>query len=410
MTSPTPTHLAPYSATDAASPAQDHSLLAPPEIDTEAAAVETPALVLELNAAMRNMRRLQHAANKAGVKLRPHAKAHKCPDIARLQIAEGAVGICCQKVSEAIPFVAAGIRDIHISNEVVGPQKVRQLAELALVARMSVCVDHASQIDALAMSTDAVSAHLGVFIEIDIGQHRCGVATVDEAVALAKHIAAHPQLEFRGLQAYHGGMQHKRGFEERKAMAEQAASRAAQIARALRDAGYPCETITGGGSGSAEFDFTSGVFTEIQAGSYVFMDVDYASNDYVGELRFEHSLFIAASVMSVSVPDQVVVDAGLKSMSVDSGLPWIWENAQRSDAFAYTAANDEHGIVRRIEQTGASDTPSTHDQQPFPSIGARVMLVPGHCDPTFNLYDRLVVIDQDRVAHVWPISARGMSW
>jgi D-serine deaminase-like pyridoxal phosphate-dependent protein len=410
MTSPTPTHPAQFASSDAAAPASDHSLLAPPEIDSDAAAIETPALVLDLNAAMRNIRRLQHAANKAGVKLRPHAKAHKCPDIARLQLAEGAVGICCQKVSEAIPFVAAGVRDIHISNEIVGPQKVRQLADLALHARMSVCVDHVSQIDALAMSTDAVSAHLGVFIEIDIGQHRCGVATLNEAVALAKHIAAFPQLEFRGLQAYHGGMQHKRGFDERKEMAAQAASRAAEIAQGLRDAGYPCETITGGGTGSAEFDFASGVFTEIQAGSYVFMDADYASNDYVGELHFEHSLFIAASVMSVAVQDQVVLDAGLKSMSVDSGLPWIWENAQRSTSFTYTAANDEHGIVRRVDHSGSTDDATSGELAPFPSLGAQVMLVPGHCDPTFNVYNRLVVIEQERVAHVWPIAARGMSW
>ncbi|HTJ92254.1 MAG TPA: DSD1 family PLP-dependent enzyme [Pararobbsia sp.] len=356
--------------------------------------------MLDLDVAMRNIQRLQAAANAAGVRLRPHAKAHKCPEIARLQIAAGAQGICCQKVSEAIPFIAAGIDDVHISNEVVGAQKVRQLAELARDARMSVCVDDALQIDALAAATVIAGSRLGVFIDIDVGQHRCGVASLEQAIALATLIVAHPQLELRGIQAYHGGNQHQRSAEQRNRTSAHAASHAAAIAQGLRAAGFRCETITGGGSGSAEYDFAHGVYTEIQAGSYVFMDADYASNTYEGALRFEHSLLIATTVMSVAVDGQVVVDAGLKSMSVDSGLPWLWEQGQRSDTLTYAGASDEHGVIRPIE----------HASSALPPLGTQLMLVPGHCDPTFNLYDRLVVVQNDRVANVWPVAARGMSW
>jgi D-threonine aldolase len=397
-------------------------LLEAPEVGTASAAIETPALVLDLDIARRNIERMQRAASAAGVKLRPHAKAHKCPDISRLQLAEGAVGICCQKVSEAIPFVAAGIRDIHISNEVVGAQKVRQLAELASEVRMSVCVDDPMQIDALAVATVVAGSTLGVFIDIDVGQHRCGVSTLEQAVALAKLIVAHPQLELRGLQAYHGGNQHQRSPEERNRTAGHAAKVAGEIAQGLRAAGFPCDTITGGGTGSAEFDFAHGVYTEIQAGSYVFMDADYASNTYTGELTFEHSLFIASTVMSVAVKDQVVVDAGLKSMSVDSGLPWIWEQGQRSTTLTYAGASDEHGVVRPLSAekapstgstgstTSSASAPASVDDRSLPPLGTQILLAPGHCDPTFNLYDRLIVVQDERVADVWPIAARGMSW
>lgn len=363
-------------------------------------AIDTPSLILDLDPFTRNVERMQAAADRAGVKLRPHAKAHKCPDIALAQIARGAVGICCQKVSEAVPFVRAGVGDIHISNEVATPAKAALLAELARHARLSVCVDDESQIGVLAAATEAAGTRLVVFVEIDVGQGRCGVADAPAALALVERIAAHPQLSFGGLQAYHGGIQHLRNAEARRDAAAQAGARTGAIVAQLEAAGVRCDVVTGGGSGSVEFDLAGGVYTEIQPGSYVFMDADYASNAYDGALRFEHSLFIATTVMSVAAGDRAVLDAGLKSMAVDSGLPWIWDGDKASETLDYIAANDEHGIVtpRAAGQTSA-----------LPALGSRVMLVPGHCDPTLNLYDELVTVRGGKVEAVWPVAARGLS-
>lgn len=363
-------------------------------------AIDTPSLVLDLDAFALNVDRMQAAADQAGIHLRPHAKAHKCPDISLTQIARGAVGICCQKVSEAVPFVRAGVRDIHISNEVAGPAKAALLADLAHHARLSVCVDDVAQVDVLAAAARAAGSRLDVFVEINVGQGRCGAPDADAALRLAERIAAHDVLTMRGLQAYHGGIQHLRGWNERRDGAARAADRTGAVIARLDAVGVRCEVVTGGGSGSVEFDLTSGVYTEIQPGSYVFMDADYSSNAYEGALRFEHSLFIASAVMSVAAGDRAVVDAGLKSMAVDSGLPWIWADGGRSSTLDYVAANDEHGIVMPKEGIG---------RHALPTLGSRVMLVPGHCDPTLNLYDEIVGIRGGVVESVWPVAARGLS-
>lgn len=362
--------------------------------------IDTPSLVLDLDLFATNLDRMQAAADRRGIKLRPHAKAHKCPDISLAQIARGAVGICCQKVTEAIPFVQAGVRDIHISNEVVGPTKAALLAELARHARLSVCVDDVTQVDTLAAATAAAGTRLDVFVEVNVGQGRCGVTDPAAMLKLVERIAAHGQLTMRGLQAYHGGIQHLRGWAERSDGAARAADRAGSFIARLEAAGVPCEVVTGGGSGSVEFDMGSGVYTEIQPGSYVFMDADYGANTYGGALRFEHSLFVATAVMSVAAGDRVVVDAGLKSLAVDSGLPWIWANGKQSGTLDYVAANDEHGIVMPKHEDMVGK---------LPALGSRVMLVPGHCDPTLNLHDEIVGIRAGVVESVWPISARGLS-
>jgi len=213
-------------------------------------------------------------------------------------------------------------------------------------------------------------------------------------------MAVQPRLRLRGLQAYHGSIQHLRGWAERRDGAARAADRTGSVIARLEAAGVRCDVVTGGGSGSVEFDLTSGVYTEIQPGSYVFMDADYGSNAYTGTLRFEHSLFIATTVMSVAAGDRVILDAGLKSMAVDSGLPWIWADGAASAALDYVAANDEHGIVKPRHADG---------QQALPPLGSRMMLVPGHCDPTLNLYDEIVGIREGVVESVWPVSARGLS-
>jgi D-serine deaminase-like pyridoxal phosphate-dependent protein len=351
--------------------------------------------VLDLDAFERNLARMQAAADAAGVALRPHAKAHKCPAIALAQIERGAVGICCQKVSEAVPFVAAGVRDIHVSNEIVAPAKAALLARLALRVRASVCVDDLAQIEVLAAATAAAGSRLDVLVEIDVGQNRCGVATPDAVRRLVDGLSACAGLRFAGLQAYQGSLQHLRGHGERREAAARAADRAVAAVDALAHSGVACPVVTGGGSGSVEFDLGSGVYTEVQPGSYVFMDGDYGRNEYTDALRFEHALFVATTVISTGggQHEGCIVDAGLKSLAVDSGLPDVW-NGEHD----YVAVSDEHGTVH-------PRTPSAARL----GLGARLLLVPGHCDPTVNLHDELIGLRGTTVEAIWPIAARGLS-
>lgn len=357
--------------------------------------IDTPALLLDLDAFERNLDRLQAAADAAEVKLRPHGKAHKTPAVALAQIARGAVGICCQKVSEALPFIDAGVRDIHISNEIATPRKAALLAQAALSATMSVCVDDLRQVEMLGAAVEEAQSRLGVFVEIDIGHGRCGVSGAAAVLPLVEAIRRHPRLEFRGVQAYHGTLQHLRSYEERRERSALAAARAAEVVADLKAAGVHCAEVTGGGSGSAEFDFASGVFTEVQAGSYAFMDRDYADNEYGGALGFEHAMFLACTVMSTAAAAHVVVDAGLKSLTVDSGLPSVWPTGPQQ-AWHYRQASDEHGV---IESTDG----------PLPELGTQLLLVPGHCDPTLNLHDEIIGLRQGVVECIWPVSARGLS-
>ena len=218
----------------------------PPQAQPGAAlaSVDTPALLLDLDAFERNLNRMQAAADASGVRLRPHAKAHKCPAVALAQVARGATGICCQKASEALSFIEAGIDDIHVSNQLASPGKATWLAQAAQFARISVCVDDASQIAALGAATDAVGSRIGVFIEIDIGQGRCGVQGKEAVMRLLDVLARHPRLDFRGLQAYHGGVQHLRAHAERRSQALGAAERAGQGAKV---------SLAGGGDRDAVF-------------------------------------------------------------------------------------------------------------------------------------------------------------
>ncbi|TKR56624.1 DSD1 family PLP-dependent enzyme [Allopusillimonas ginsengisoli] len=354
--------------------------------------IDTPSLILDLDTFEENLRAMQALAERHGIKLRPHAKAHRCPAISHRQVALGAQGICCQKVSEAVPFVTAGLRDILISNEVVGAPKLALLAQLALQARMSVCVDNPQAVRDLSAAMASRSATVRVLVEVDVGQKRCGVQTTAEAVALAQLVAELPGLEFAGIQAYHGGLQHKRAFEQRRQACEKAARLVQKFVTALEQAGLPCAVVTGGGTGSAVFDIAAGVYTEIQPGSYAFMDADYGALDWGEDLKFRHSLFVLASVISTPTPERVVVDAGLKSLTAESGVPLIPDH----QGLRCLAVNDEHSII--VADTGS-----------LPGLGEKLRLIPGHCDPTFNLHDQVVAMRGGQVEAIWPISARGLS-
>ena len=354
-------------------------------------ALDTPALVLDLDAFERNLQRMADALKGSEVRLRPHAKSHKCPEIARRQIALGAVGICCQKVSEAAVFVAAGICDVLVTNEVVGPAKTSRLMELACAAHLGVLADHPAQVQALAAAAQAHRVTLDVYVEVDVGAGRCGVAPGEEAAQLARLIAASPPLRFAGLQCYHGPAQHLRTPSERALAIEAAVKLVRQTRSAIEACGLAVERITGAGTGTFLHERDSGVYNELQAGSYVFLDRDYGDNQRGdGDIAFEHALFIKTTVMSRPTAERAVVDSGLKASGVDSGLPTVWQRPE----LRYTKAADEHGVIL---------TPDAASVR----LGDALWLVPGHCDPTVNLYDDLVCIRGQRVEALWPIAARG---
>ena len=349
--------------------------------------VDTPALVVELDAFERNLAALPRALSGRKVRVRAHAKTHKCPEIARRQIAAGAVGVCCQKVSEAEALVEGGIDDVLVSNEVVGTQKLARLAELSRRARLGVCVDSLRNLEDLRRS----GARLDVYVELEVGMGRCGIAPGAPAAALAAEVARTPGLRFAGLQAYHGRAQHLRSMEERRAVIAQAAQKVRETKALLEQNGVSCPIVTGAGSGTFVFEAESGAWDEIQPGSYVFMDVDYARNEWAPPLpRFEHALFVLATVMSRPRDGLAIVDAGLKASSVDSGMPRVWQR----DNLEYVRASDEHGSIE--VRAGKA-----------PALGEKLLLVPGHCDPTVNLYDWYVCTRGGIVEALWPITARG---
>ena len=354
-------------------------------------AIDTPALVLDLDAFERNLQRMVAALKGHPVRLRAHAKSHKCPDIARRQMALGAIGICCQKVSEAAVFVDAGVRDVLVTNQVVGTAKLLHLADLARRARMGVLVDDPLQVLALAEVARSQDVAIDVYVEVEVGGRRCGVAPGAAAARLARLVADHPPLRFAGLQCYHGAAQHQRTPLERAQAIAQACD-AATLSRALIEAdGLQVERITGAGTGTFLLERDSGVFNEIQAGSYIFMDRDYGDNQLGDQdVRFEHALFVRTAVLSRTQPTRAILDAGLKASSVDSGMPTVWQRPE----LTYLKASDEHGVLEV-----PADSPL--------ALGDALLLVPGHCDPTVNLYDELVCIRGDRVEALWPIAARG---
>jgi 3-hydroxy-D-aspartate aldolase len=369
----------------------------PAEIGMSLAAVDTPALLVDLKAFERNLARLAQAMAGSSVRVRPHAKTHKCPTIALRQLAHGAVGVCCQKVSEAEVLVYGGVPDVLVTNEIVGTTKIARLAALARQARVAVCADDPRNVEDLNEAAVAFGVHLPVLVEVNVGADRCGVEPGEPALELAQRIDRSPGLRFRGLQAYHGAAQHIREYGKRQEAIQSAVEKVRRTVELLGRHGLACELITGAGSGTYRFEAASGIFNELQAGSYIFMDADYAKNleaDGSTAAEFEHSLFVYATVMSRPTRERAVLDAGLKALSVDSGMPWV---VGMPDV-EYVRAADEHGKLALRDPARALE------------IGQKVRLIPGHCDPTVNLYDWFVGYRGDRVEALWPIAARGAGY
>ena len=361
--------------------------------------IQTPCLILDLDALERNIRKMGDYARAHGMRHRAHGKMHKSVDVLKLQERlGGAVGVCCQKVSEAEVFVRGGIRDVLVSNQVRDPAKIDRLARLPLRgSRIIVCVDDIANVAELSAGAQRHGTTLECFVEIDCGAGRCGVRTTEAVVQIAQAIDAAPGLKFTGIQGYQGAMQHMDSFDDRKAKLDAAIAQVREAVEALTAIGLTPELVSGGGTGSYYFESNSGVFNELQCGSYAFMDADYGrildrDGTRIDQGEWENALFILTSVMSHAKPHLAVVDAGLKAQSVDSGLPVIYG---RTDV-KYIKCSDEHGVVE--------------DPDGVLAVNDKLRLIPGHCDPTCNVHDWYVGVRGGKVEVVWPVSARGKAY
>ena len=361
--------------------------------------IQTPCLILDLDALERNIRKMGDHARAMGMRHRVHGKMHKSVDVALLQERlGGSVGVCCQKVSEAEVFARGGIRDVLVSNQVRDPAKIDRLARLPkLGARTICCVDDIANVADLSAAAVRHGTTIECLVEIDCGAGRCGVKTTPEVIAIAKAIAAAPGLKFSGIQAYQGAMQHMDRYEDRKAKIDLAVAQVKDAADGLKAEGLDCDIVGGGGTGSYYFEGSSGVYNELQCGSYAFMDADYGrildkDGHRIDQGEWENALFLLTSVMSHAKADKAICDAGLKVQSVDSGLPVIFG---RTDV-KYVKCSDEHGVI--------------DDPAGVLKVNDRLRLVPGHCDPTCNVHDWYVGVRGGKVEVVWPVSARGKAY
>ena len=361
--------------------------------------IQTPCLILDLDALERNIRKMGDHAKAMGMRHRVHGKMHKSVDVALLQERlGGSVGVCCQKVSEAEVFARGGIRDVLVSNQVRDPAKIDRLARLPKQgARAICCVDDIANVADLSAAAQRHGTTIECLVEIDCGAGRCGVKTTPEVIAIAKAITAAPGLKFSGIQAYQGAMQHMDRYEDRKAKIDLAVAQVKDAVDGLKAEGLDCDIVGGGGTGSYYFEGSSGVYNELQCGSYAFMDADYGrildkDGNRIDQGEWENALFLLTSVMSHAKADKAICDAGLKVQSVDSGLPVIFG---RRDV-KYVKCSDEHGVI--------------DDPAGVLKVNDRLRLVPGHCDPTCNVHDWYVGVRGGKVEVVWPVSARGKAY
>ncbi|MYB34097.1 MAG: DSD1 family PLP-dependent enzyme [Gammaproteobacteria bacterium] len=371
----------------------------PAAIGMDESEIQTPCLLLDLDALERNITKMGDYAKTNGMRHRVHGKMHKSVDVAKLQERlGGSVGVCCQKVSEAEVFARGGITDILVSNQVRDPAKIDRLARLpGYGARAIVCVDDLKNIADLSEAAEKHGNQIECLVEIDCGAGRCGVSNSQDVVNIAKAIDSAPGLKFTGIQAYQGAMQHIDSYDERKEKIDVAVAMVKEAVTALEEAGLKAELVTGGGTGSYYFETDSGVYNELQCGSYAFMDADYGrildrQGNRIDRGEWENALFLLTSVMSHAKSDKAVCDAGLKAQSVDSGLPVVFG---RKDV-EYIKCSDEHGVIS--------------DPDGVLKINEKLRLVPGHCDPTCNVHDWYVGVRGGKVETLWPVSARGKAY
>lgn len=365
----------------------------PATIGTRIEDIDTPCLLVDLDCYERNLDRMAQFIKDNGLRHRAHAKTHKSADISHDQMARGAVGVCCQKVSEAEALLHGGVRDLLVSNQVINPNMINRLAAMATQARVLVCADDINNIDDLEAGAARYGVSLEVLVEVDVGAGRCGVAPGADAVPLAKKIDAAAHLKFAGLQAYQGKAQHVHDYTERKTKIDAAVDMVRDTVDRLKAEGLECDIVAGAGTGTYAFEGTSGVYNELQCGSYIFMDADYQRISMEdGRIidDFENSLFLYTTVMSKTKTEKAICDAGLKAQSVDSGVAVVYGR----DDIEYIGASDEHGVIS--------------DPSNVLKLGEKLKLVPGHCDPTVNIHDWYVGVRNGVVERILPVTARGM--
>ena len=360
------------------------------------ALLDTPALLIERPALMRNIQRMAELAAARGVGLRPHAKTHKSVEIARLQVAAGARGICCVTLGEAEIMVRAHIPGVLITSPAVTSSKIARLMALAAEAGpggVMVVIDHPRNLAELDQAAAALDHPLDVLVDYGANYNRTGAASHAELLALALLAADAPHLRLRGLQAYAGNLQHIADRAKRSAAAATLRATIAHLVEAAHGQGTPFEIVTGAGTGTHDLDPDGHVFTELQAGSYVFMDVDYrnALADGLNETPFEVALTVQTAVVSTNAPDWVTTDGGIKCFATDGPLPEVARGVD--PASRYALFGDEHGKLFPVG--------------PRPELGDRIELVTPHCDPTVNLHDVYHVMEGDTLVALWPIDARG---
>ncbi|KAJ1338578.1 D-threonine aldolase [Microdochium nivale] len=369
-----------------------------PSIGDGLDALDTPSMIVDLDLMEQNIQRLFSSLLPTGRDIRPHLKTTKCAALAKRLVAAGAKGCCVAKVSEAEAITAAGFdggeHGILITCEIVGPVKVRRLVELFRKHRtVRIVVDSiegATAINDALAKADNIEQPITALIDLDVGLHRTGVEPGEPALALAKHIAALPHLRLIGVQGYEGHLQHLHDKEDRKAQCLESMRILTSTSDQLRQAGFNIEVVTTGGTGTAEFCASVPGVTELQPGSFIFMDTDY--RNAVGTF-YSNSLTLLSTVISKQGPNQVTIDTGLKSLTTDSGL------AECKDP-RYTHANlgDEHGS---LTWTASSNVPAL-------KIGDRIEMVPSHIDPTINLHDFFYAHRKGVIEEIWTVDSRGM--
>ncbi|MEE4380832.1 MAG: DSD1 family PLP-dependent enzyme [Pseudomonadales bacterium] len=361
-------------------------------------ALPTPALVVDVAALDRNLRAMQGFLEARGVGLRPHAKMHRCPVVARRQLALGAIGVCAAKVAEAEVLRAAGIERILVTSPVTAPQAMERLAALAARSEdVRVVVDDAGAAARLGEAARAAGTELAVLVDLDPDMGRTGIARGAPALELVRTVVATPGLRFTGLQQYAGQLQHLTDAVERRARSREAMEAGLETRALVEADGHPVDVFTGGGTGTFDVDSEIDGVTDLQCGSYAFMDEEYGAVHQGGSDRFaafEPALFLLSTVISRPRPGAVTVDAGIKSLATDAARPVPLD----LPGVRYRFAGDEHGVL--IAGEGA----------PLPALGDRVRLLTSHCDPTVNLHDWLYPVRDGLVHELWPVAARGCSW
>ena len=300
----------------------------------------TPALVLDVNILNSNISAMNRILEDSTLKLRPHYKSHKCAALAKMQIKNGAIGMTCAKLSEAEDLCDIGVEDILIANQIVDPAKIHKLADLANNCRLTVCVDNIDNITALSVAAKSCGSIIHCLVEYDIGMQRCGVLTKEDVLALAKHILNCDNLEFDGLQAYAGHISHIEDMNIRKQMTAENYNKLRELISYLTENGVPVKTVSGGSTGTSEIKAAEGLYNELQAGSYLFMDATYRSLS----LPFKNSLFILTTVVSQR-EGLTVVDAGVKTCGTDQGMPVLYKGSAGE-----IVASEEHFQIHHYQR------------------------------------------------------------